>query len=94
MSLEVTQEFIARKYVSAAKRDRQSEAMKRRARLKSLPGYLPVAERPGCRHCGEPLPIYIYSHQRARYGYKGDGVFCRLSCGYWYGVHAAGGRPV
>ena len=53
--------------------------------------------RPQCAQCHKPLAEVIesrgsrflgnYSQTRTgRYGYKGDGTFCRQRCGYEYGL--------
>lgn len=72
--------------------ERQSLAQQNRSRLRSLPGYLPVIRRPKCYHCGKRLPLYPYSSGKARYGWNGNGRFCKLICGYFTGLKTAGGE--
>ena len=50
-------------------------------------------ERPVCMYCGKPLRRYArYDAVTAagyrpasEYGYRGNGIFCTLTCGYHYG---------
>ena len=88
---QYAQDVVNAKLAPIRRAERRAEAVSHRAKLMALPGYLPVAKRPKCVYCGKRLPIYPWSSDRARYGYNAHGVFCSLSCGYYYGLAAAGG---
>ncbi|HLF96976.1 MAG TPA: hypothetical protein VI457_07515 [Methylococcaceae bacterium] len=52
------------------------------------------AAAPDCKCCGKPLKVFeFFDSQWAKdaglvYGYKGEGVFCTLRCGYQFGILA------
>jgi hypothetical protein len=70
-----------------------------------LPGFKPVAQRPRCRNCNKPLKPHVTrravegaagvrrtkADQVVWYGYDSHELFCSLTCGYLFGVRAAGG---
>lgn len=49
---------------------------------------------PNCRECGEKLTQYVYfchatidPERKKQFGYKGNGFFCTLRCGFRYAVN-------
>lgn len=68
--------------------------------LKSLRGFLPIGKRPRCMNCSRemtPAMMTADGHvtfsaakaSRVGYGYMGNGYFCKVKCGYLYGLRAA-----